>query len=237
MISSRRKRNGELPSTVLLHSLLGQPSRPACFAPRADSFHFCRIPPLRRGISPVFSDSRTSGQTRKLICQINFTRATFRGSAHLIGMSTKTLPVTAASFEKVFAAIAAERTLSCRSRSGKIAKDLTDWREIAWEALRRKKLGDTLRRAIETLAVKYREVLFLQDVKNLNTAETAWVLGIAVGAARSRLLKARMQVRDALTSGLLPKVSEKNSDRGTSCSHETPCNFRVPSPQNSFSLA
>ena len=152
-------------------------------------------------------------------------------------MSTKTLPVTAASFEKVFTALAAKRTLGRRWPSGKIAKDLTDWRAIAWEAFRRKKLDNTLRRAIEGLSVKYREVLFLRDVKNLNTAETAWVLGITVGAARSRLLKARMQVRDALTSGLLPKVSEKNSDRGTSCSHETPCNFRVPSPQNSFSLA
>ena len=39
-ISSRRKRDGELPSTVLLHSLLGQPSRPPRFAPRADSGAF-----------------------------------------------------------------------------------------------------------------------------------------------------------------------------------------------------
>src|SRR6266446_8356801 len=63
-------------------------------------------------------------QTRKLICQINFTPATFRGAAYLISMSTKTLLVTASSFEKVFAAIATERTLSRRSRSGKIANDL-----------------------------------------------------------------------------------------------------------------
>ena len=191
----------------------------------------------RRDISPVFSDSPTHLQTRKLICQIYFTPATFRGSAYLTGMSTKTLPVTAASFEKVFAALAPKRTLGRGSRSGKIAKDLADWREIAWEALRRKKLGDTLQRAIEALSVKYREVLFLQDVKNLNTAETAWVLGITVGAVRSRLHKARMQVRDALASGLLPKPSERNSDRGNSWAHEIPCNFRVPTLQNSFSLA
>jgi predicted DNA-binding protein (UPF0251 family) len=89
-------------------------------------------------------------------------------------------------------------------------------------------LGNTLPRAIEGLSVKYREVLFLRDVKNLNTAETAWVLGITVGAARSRLLKARMQVRDALASGHLPKPSEKNSDLGNSCAHEIPCKFQVP---------
>jgi len=127
-------------------------------------------------------------------------------------MSTKALPVTATSFEKVFAALATKRTHAHRSRSGKIAKDLTDWREIAWVALRRRKFGDMLRRAIDTLSVKYREVLFLQDVKNLNTGETAWVLNITAGAVRYRLLRARMHVCDALASGLLPKRSEKNPD-------------------------
>ncbi len=152
-------------------------------------------------------------------------------------MSTKTLPVTAASFEKVFAAFATKGTLGRRSPSGKIAKDLTDWRDIAWEALRRKKLRDTLRRAIEALSVKYREVLFLQDVKNLSTSETAWVLNITVGAVRYRLLRARMRVSDALASRLLPKLSPKNSDLANSCTHDISCKTRDLTCQNSFSLA
>ncbi len=175
-------------------------------------------------------------QTRKLICQIYFTPATFRGSAYLIAMNTKTLPVTAASFEKFFAAIASERTLSRRLRSGKSARDLADWREIAWEALRRKQLGDTLWRAIETLSAKYREVLFLQDVKNLSTAETAWVLNITVGAVRYRLLRARMRVRDALASRLLPKLSQKNTNLANS-THDISCKIRDLTRQNSLSLA
>jgi DNA-directed RNA polymerase specialized sigma24 family protein len=152
-------------------------------------------------------------------------------------MSTKTLPVTAGSFEKVFAAIATERTLSRRLRSGKIAKDLADWREIAWAALEREKLGDTLRRVIETLSAKYREVLFLQDVKNLSTAETAWVLNITVGAVRYRLLRARMRVRDALASCLLPKLSQKNSDRASSYAHVLYCKIGSVNCQNPLSLA
>jgi DNA-directed RNA polymerase specialized sigma24 family protein len=147
-------------------------------------------------------------------------------------MSTKTLPVTAASFEKVFAALAAKQPHTRRQ-----GNTLTDWRDIAWEALRRKKLGDTLRRAIEALSVTYREVLFVQDVKNLNIAETAWVLGITVRAARSRLRKARMQVRDALASGLSPKPRDKHSDRGNSRAHGIPCGFRIPTLRHSFSLA
>ncbi len=148
-------------------------------------------------------------------------------------MSTRTLPVTAASFEKVFAAIATKRTLRRKSRSGQIAElasssgNAATWREIAWEALERKKLGDTLRRAVQALSVEYREVLFLQDVKNLNTAETAWVLDITLGAARSRLLRARMKVHNALTSGLQPKSSEKSAHFDNFCAHENSANLKI----------
>ncbi len=148
-------------------------------------------------------------------------------------MSTRTLPVTAASFEKVFAASATKQTLPRKSRSGQIAKltsssgNAAIWREIAWEALERKKLGDMLRRAVHALSIEYREVLFLQDVKNLNTAETAWVLYITLGAARSRLLRARMKVRNALTSGLQPKSSEKNADFDNFCAHENSVNLNI----------
>jgi len=144
-----------------------------------------------------------------------------------MGMSAKTLPVTAASFEKIFAALAAKGTIRRRSRTGKIAKDLAGWHEIAWEALERKNLGNTLRRAIEALSAKYREVLFLQDVKNLNTAETAWVLDIPVGAVRSRLQRARMQVRGALASSLLPNPGEKSSGLANSYAQSIPTNRKV----------
>lgn len=85
-------------------------------------------------------------------------------------------------------------------------QDLPNWREIAWKALKEKKLGDSLRRAIVSLPKKYREVLFLRDVKNLDTAETAWVLNITAGAVRARLLRARMQICGTLTSSLLMRV-------------------------------
>jgi hypothetical protein len=148
-------------------------------------------------------------------------------------MSAKTPPVMADSFEKVLAC-AAKRTQSRRLRSGETAKHMADWREIASEAFRTNKLGDTLRRAVEALSVQYREVLFLHDVKNLNTADTAWVLNISVGAARYRLLRARMRV--ALTLHLWAKPSEKKSNHGNSCAHEIPYDLAVPTLQNSFSL-
>lgn len=74
-------------------------------------------------------------------------------------MSTRTLPVTAASFDKVFAALAAKQVPFRKSRSGQITKSAPSsanaaaWREIAWEALEREELGDTLRRAVQDLSV------------------------------------------------------------------------------------
>ena len=147
-------------------------------------------------------------------------------------MSAKALSVTPVSFEKVFVAPATQRTLARRS-----PKRWTDWREIAWEALRRRRLGNALRRAIGTLSAKYREVLFLQDVKNLNTAETAWVLGIPVELVPSRLQKARAQVRRALSSALFPKPGEKNSHRGNSSVHQFACDFPFSTHQDSPFLA
>ncbi len=73
-------------------------------------------------------------------------------------------------------------------------------------------MRNTVRRAIQALSVEYREVLFLQDVKNLSTAETAWVLNITVGAVRSRLLRARMKVRYALASDLSPRTRSRYSN-------------------------
>jgi DNA-directed RNA polymerase specialized sigma24 family protein len=73
-------------------------------------------------------------------------------------------------------------------------QDLANWRAVAWKALEKKKSDDAFRRAIESLRINYREVLFLRDVKNFDTAETAWVLDITAGAVRTRLSRARMHV-------------------------------------------
>ena len=81
-------------------------------------------------------------------------------------------------------------------------KDFADWREIPSETFARKELRDALRRAIESLPEIYRDVLLLRQVHKLSTAETASVLRISLVAVKSRLLRARLQVRDALAPGI-----------------------------------
>ena len=81
-------------------------------------------------------------------------------------------------------------------------RDFADWREIPSEALERKELRDALQRAMASLPEKYREVLILRDIQHLSIEETAQVLGIGTGNVKTRLLRARLQMRDALAPGI-----------------------------------
>jgi RNA polymerase sigma-70 factor, ECF subfamily len=81
-------------------------------------------------------------------------------------------------------------------------KDFADWREIPSEALQRKELREALKRALNSLPPKYREVLILRDVQHLSIEETAQALGLTVGNVKTRLLRARLQMRDALAPGI-----------------------------------
>ena len=83
-----------------------------------------------------------------------------------------------------------------------VPRDFADWREIPLEALQRKELREGLNRAIASLAPKYREVLVLRDIENLSIAETARALSITEVSVKTRLLRARLQVRDALAPGI-----------------------------------
>ena len=54
-------------------------------------------------------------------------------------------------------------------------------------------------RAIHTLEPAYRTVFVLRDVEQLSTEETAEALGLSIPAVKSRLLRARLKLRDQLT--------------------------------------
>jgi RNA polymerase sigma-70 factor (ECF subfamily) len=83
-----------------------------------------------------------------------------------------------------------------------IPRDFADWRDIPSEALERKELKQALARGLASLAPKYREVFVMRDIQHLSIAETARILGINEGTVKSRLLRARLQMRDALAPGI-----------------------------------
>jgi len=79
--------------------------------------------------------------------------------------------------------------------------DLADWREIPSEALERKELTQRIEQTLETLRPIYREVLVLRDIQHLSIAETSQALGISEDLVRTRLRRARLQMREALAPG------------------------------------
>jgi RNA polymerase sigma-70 factor, ECF subfamily len=81
-------------------------------------------------------------------------------------------------------------------------KDFADWREVPSEALQRRELREALKQAIAHLRPKYREVLILRDVQQRSIQETAQILGLTEGSVKTRLLRARLQIRDALAPGI-----------------------------------
>jgi RNA polymerase sigma-70 factor, ECF subfamily len=81
-------------------------------------------------------------------------------------------------------------------------RDFADWREIPSEVLEKKEIRQKLASAVATLAEKYRQVFVLRDVQHLSIEETAEALGISRASVKTRLLRARLMLRDLLAPGL-----------------------------------
>lgn len=80
-------------------------------------------------------------------------------------------------------------------------RDFADWREIPSEALERKEVRQKLAEALASLDRKYREVFVLRDIEQMNIEETAEALGISIASVKTRLLRARLMLRDLLAAG------------------------------------
>jgi RNA polymerase sigma-70 factor, ECF subfamily len=83
-----------------------------------------------------------------------------------------------------------------------VPRDFADWREIPSEAVQKKELQQALSRALASLTPKHRDVFVLRDVQHFSIEETAQWLGIRKSAVKTRLLRARLQMRDALAPGI-----------------------------------
>lgn len=81
-------------------------------------------------------------------------------------------------------------------------RDFADWREIPSESLERKEVRESLAKALASLKAQYREVFVLRDVQHFSIEETAEALGISRASVKTRLLRARLMLRDLLAPGL-----------------------------------
>ncbi len=80
-----------------------------------------------------------------------------------------------------------------------IVREIAAWDEDPEQRFTREELHGILDRAIQSLDPPYRSVFVLRDIDELSTEETAEALGLTVPAVKSRLLRARLQLREKLT--------------------------------------
>jgi len=82
---------------------------------------------------------------------------------------------------------------------GSIPRDFAEWRPNPEQIYSQGELGEILRKTIAGLPPGFRTVFTLRDIENLSTEETAEALGLSVPAVKSRLLRARLQLRERLS--------------------------------------
>ena len=77
-------------------------------------------------------------------------------------------------------------------------RELEDWGPSPEQGYAQAELQGILSEFIEQLDPEFRIVLVLRDLEELSTQETAEALGISVPAVKSRLLRARLKLREKL---------------------------------------
>jgi RNA polymerase sigma-70 factor (ECF subfamily) len=80
-----------------------------------------------------------------------------------------------------------------------MVREIAAWDEDPEQRFSRDELGGILDSAVQSLEPPYRSVFTLRDIDELSTEETAEALGLSVPAVKSRLLRARLQLREKLT--------------------------------------
>ncbi len=96
-----------------------------------------------------------------------------------------------------------ERTVSLdqdvQTEEDSMPREVADWAPNPEQMYDQGELRDILRKTIQGLPPSFRTVFVLRDVEGLSTEETAEALDLSVPAVKSRLLRARLQLRERLS--------------------------------------
>ena len=89
-------------------------------------------------------------------------------------------------------------------------RELHDWHDDPSKVYDKQQIREFVERAIQSLPTIYREAFVLRDVQGLTSEEAAAALGIGVSALKTRLLRARLMMREALAIYLQRKPTLKS---------------------------
>jgi RNA polymerase sigma-70 factor (ECF subfamily) len=79
-----------------------------------------------------------------------------------------------------------------------IPREVADWSPNPEQLYKQGELKEILKKTTQGLPASFRTVFVLRDVEGLSTEETAEVLELSIPAVKSRLLRARLQLRERL---------------------------------------
>ena len=79
-----------------------------------------------------------------------------------------------------------------------IPREIEDWGPSPEQRYAQSEMREILNNVIDQLTPDFRVVFVLRDIEGLSTEETASTLGISVAAVKSRLLRARLRLRQKL---------------------------------------
>jgi RNA polymerase sigma-70 factor (ECF subfamily) len=80
-----------------------------------------------------------------------------------------------------------------------VVREIAVWDQNPEDVYSREELATLLDQAVQSLKPAYRTVFVLRDIEELSIEETAETLGLSISAVKSRLLRARLQLREKLT--------------------------------------
>jgi len=89
-------------------------------------------------------------------------------------------------------------------------REVADWSPNPEQLYKQGELKEILTKTINGLPASFRTVFVLRDVEGLSTEETAEALGLSIPAVKSRLLRARLQLRERLNKYF--KMPKKGTD-------------------------
>jgi RNA polymerase sigma-70 factor, ECF subfamily len=101
-----------------------------------------------------------------------------------------------------------------------LPREVIDWAPNAEQLYRATELRDILIKTLRELGPTMRTVFVLQDIEGLSTVQTADVLNLSQSAVKSRLWRARLQLRERLNK-YFSKSAESAQVEATSCKRPT----------------
>src|SRR3954464_11840439 len=85
-----------------------------------------------------------------------------------------------------------------KTEEDSLPREVADWSPNPEQQYTQAELRDILGKTIQGLPAGFRTVFVLRDVEGLSTEETAEALELSIPAVKSRLLRARLQLRERL---------------------------------------